>query len=89
MTLDFLVWLVVFFIQLGLLGITMYIVSSPIPSKRKIGRLLSPIVTYTSVCMTRAVCYLQLITLSDLEADYLNPHDSSVIVNYWLVRPYL
>ena len=26
MSLDFLVWLVVFFIQLGLLGITMYIV---------------------------------------------------------------
>ncbi|CAL5218809.1 g535 [Coccomyxa viridis] len=30
-----------------------------------------------------------LITLSDLEADYLNPHDSSVIVNYWLVPEYL
>ena len=28
MSLDFLVWLLVFFIQLGLLGITMYIVST-------------------------------------------------------------
>ena len=36
--------------------------------------------------MTIPLCCVQLITLSDLEADYLNPHDSSVIVNYWLVR---
>lgn len=34
--------------------------------------------------MTICAC-VQLITLSDLEADYLNPHDSSIIVNYWLV----
>lgn len=31
MALDFLVWLVVFFIQLGLLGITMYIVGPSTP----------------------------------------------------------
>ncbi len=87
MSLDFLVWLVAFFIQLGLLGVTMYIVSLSASSTSMKSRLHSatrrPIQV---IVMTRPLCYSQLITLSDLEADYLNPHDSSVIVNYWLVR---
>ena len=29
---------------------------------------------------------LQLITLSDLENDFINPHDSSASLNQWVVR---
>jgi hypothetical protein len=28
----------------------------------------------------------QLITLSDLENDFINPHDSSASLNQWVVR---
>lgn len=85
MSLDFLVWLVVFFIQLGLLGITMYIVRRSSCSSYASAHCCvasSP----ACLCSVMTICAcVQLITLSDLEADYLNPHDSSIIVNYWLV----
>ena len=88
MSLDFLVWLLVFFIQLGLLGITMYIVSSSFIQILHSAHPCLPTSSWALVLLINSniALVLQLITLSDLEADYLNPHDSSVIVNYWLVR---
>ena len=88
MSLDFLVWLLVFFIQLGLLGITMYIVSSSVIQMLHSAHPCLPTSSWALVLLINSniALVLQLITLSDLEADYLNPHDSSVIVNYWLVR---
>eukprot|EP00884_Botryococcus_braunii_P003011 jgi/Botrbrau1/12710/Bobra.67_1s0073.1 len=50
MSWDFLVWLISFVLQAGLLGFTMY----------------------------------GLITISDLEQDYLNPHDAADALNPWV-----
>ena len=86
MSLDFLVWLLVFFMQLGLLGITMYIVSVFSIRMLQFVHLCFLPSSWSLSSTASFALVLQLITLSDLEADYLNPHDSSVIVNYWLVR---
>ncbi|KAK9916157.1 hypothetical protein WJX75_009511 [Coccomyxa subellipsoidea] len=55
MNFTFLVWLVAFFIQLALLGMSMY----------------------------------GLIILSDLENDFINPHDSSASLNTWVMPEYI
>lgn len=71
---NVLVWLVAFLMQAGLLGTTMYGVGS----------------IYGYICL--AICALtyltsglQLISLSDLENDFVNPHDASAAINKWVV----
>lgn len=72
--LNLLVWLVAFLMQAGLLGTTMYGVG---PHTRRLCiKTYNILTTFVS---------LQLISLSDLENDFVNPHDASAAINYWVV----
>ena len=73
---NLLVWLVAFLMQAGLLGTVMYGVSEQTLLYSKSIFVLSWL----------NALHLQLISLSDLENDFVNPHDASAAINYWVVR---
>ena len=70
---NILVWLLAFLMQAGLLGITMYSVCE------------FDFVPMSSILFFNKTIYVQLISLSDLENDFVNPHDASAALNKWTV----
>ena len=75
---NVLVWLLAFLMQAGLLGIVMY----------SVRKLLVSTLQLCSFVSSLGVL-LQLISLSDLENDFVNPHDASAALNKWVVRVWL
>ena len=74
---NVLVWLLAFLMQAGLLGIVMYSVGI----RHALDHMLIP----ERTACTSPLSLSQLISLSDLENDFVNPHDASAALNKWVV----
>ena len=91
MSWELLIYLIAFILQAVLLGIVMFQVRHAYcqTSAHRVSmhrrRLPHPCqqTPYWSSHSRRA---LQLISLSDLENDFINPHDASAQINAWVVR---
>mmetsp|Transcript_23033 Transcript_23033/g.78468 ORF Transcript_23033/g.78468 Transcript_23033/m.78468 type:complete len:108 (+) Transcript_23033:243-566(+) len=77
MTWDFCLWAICFFLEGALLGVLMYTV-----------RIATYFSFHKNSCcsLTLVTACTQLICLSDLEKDFVNPHDSSARINKCIVR---